>query len=173
MSRKILRMRVVSNTSPISGLAIIGRLEALRTQFGVIQIPETVRDELLCLEHSAARLAIHRAQAAGWINIASVKNKALVSALNVTLDAGEAAAIALAVAADADFLIMDESTGRATARNLGLTITGTLGVLLKEKRAGRIPSLNVEMKRLMDEAGFFLSDSIYEQFRSAAGEDEF
>ena len=39
-------MRVVSNTSPISGLAIIGRLDVLRRQFGVVGI----RDILLAAD---------------------------------------------------------------------------------------------------------------------------
>jgi hypothetical protein len=53
-----------------------------------------------------------------------------------------------------DPLIMDESPGRAMARNLNIKITGTLGVLLKAKRAGQIPSLRFEMDRLIQDAGF-------------------
>ncbi len=49
----------------------------------------------------------------------------------------------------ADLLIMDESSGRAMARNLNIRITGTLGVLLKAKRDGQIPSLESEMDRLV------------------------
>jgi predicted nucleic acid-binding protein len=40
----------------------------------------------------------------------------------------------------ADLLIMDESSGRALARSLNISITGTLGMLLKAKRDGEIPS---------------------------------
>ena len=54
----------------------------------------------------------------------------------------------------ADLLIMDESSGRATARNLNIRITGTLGVLLKAKRDGQIASLEFEMDRLVQDAGF-------------------
>jgi predicted nucleic acid-binding protein len=35
---------------------------------------------------------------------------------------------------------MDESSGRAMARNLKIRITGTLGVLLKAKRDGSHPA---------------------------------
>jgi predicted nucleic acid-binding protein len=51
----------------------------------------------------------------------------------VTLDAGESEAIAMSLECPADLLIMDESSGRAMARNLKIRITGTLGVLLKAK----------------------------------------
>jgi predicted nucleic acid-binding protein len=40
------RMPVVSNTSPISNLALIGRLDLLREQFRKILIPEAVDREL-------------------------------------------------------------------------------------------------------------------------------
>lgn len=65
---------------------------------------------------------------------------------------------------------MDESAGRAAARDLGLEMTGTLGVLLKEKRAGRIPSMELEMDRLVGEAGFYLSEKVRRMFLDAAGE---
>jgi predicted nucleic acid-binding protein len=66
---------------------------------------------------------------------------------------------------------MDESVGRAAARNLGITMTGTLGVLLKEKRAGRLFSMREEMDRLVNDAGFFISGRIRQSFLEAAGED--
>lgn len=43
-----LPMRVVSNTSPISNLATIGRLELLREQYGSIAVPDR-RDEACSL----------------------------------------------------------------------------------------------------------------------------
>jgi len=39
-------MVVVSNTSPLSNLAIIARLDLLREQFGTVTIPHEVRVEL-------------------------------------------------------------------------------------------------------------------------------
>ena len=46
-------------------------------------------------------------------------------------------AIAMSLEWPADLLIMDESSGRAMARNLNIRITGTLGLLLKAKRDGQ------------------------------------
>lgn len=62
-------MRVVSNTSPISNLAIIGRLDVLSRQFGTICIPESVRRELARLEHDAGSRAIEEALLKGWIQV--------------------------------------------------------------------------------------------------------
>lgn len=164
-------MRVVSNTSPVSNLAIIGRLDVLRLQFEKIRIPGAVRKELSRLEHPAGRQAVEGAISQGWIEVEQVIESHLALNLASSLDAGEAEAIALASESSADLLIMDESAGRAAARNLGITMTGTLGVLLKEKRAGRLTSMGEEMDRLVAEAGFFISDRVRQSFLEAAGEN--
>ncbi len=70
----------------------------------------------------------------------------------------------------ADLLIMDGSSGRAIARKLNIRITGTLGVLLKAKYDGEIPSLESEMDRLVRDAGFFVSDRVRKAFLAEAGE---
>jgi predicted nucleic acid-binding protein len=48
-------MLVVSNTSPISNLAVIGQLELLRGQVGSVVIPPAVHEELGRNPHPAAR----------------------------------------------------------------------------------------------------------------------
>ena len=164
-------MRVVSNTSPISNLAIIGRLDVLSHQFGTILIPEAVRRELSRLEHQAGRQAIEQALTQGWIQIEPTTPSDLARNLASTLDAGEAEAIALASESAADLLIMDETAGRAAARNFGITMTGTLGVLLKEKREGRLALIGEEMDRLVNDAGFFISGRIRQLFLEAAVEN--
>jgi uncharacterized protein len=164
-------MRVVSNTSPISNLAIIGRLDVLLRQFETIRIPGAVRRELARLEHQAGSQSIKQALSQGWIQVEAETASDLARNLASSLDAGEAEAIALASQSAADLLIMDESAGRAAARNLGITMTGTLGVLLKEKRAGRLSSIREEMDRLVADAGFFISGSVRQSFLEAAGED--
>lgn len=163
-------MQVVSNTSPVCNLAVIGRLDVLRGQFGSIQIPAAVRAELARLEHSGGRQAIDQACADGWIRIQRLETSELSNVLSSSLDAGEAEAIALAIECRANLLLIDESAGRAMARSLDIKLTGTLGLLLKEKREGRIPSLGMEMDRLVNEAGFFLSPQVRRIFLESAGE---
>ena len=57
-------MRVVSNTSPLSNLAIIGRLDFLPRRYGVIAIPPAVAAELAALSHpeGSARIALAMAE---------------------------------------------------------------------------------------------------------------
>ena len=163
-------MRVISNTSPISNLAIVGRLEILARQFGKARIPSAVHRELSRLEHDAGSRAIRDASFQGWIQVETTATSDLARNLAFSLDAGEADAIALASESAADLLIMDESAGRLAARKLGITMTGTLGVLLKERRAGRLTSMKEEIDRLVIDAGFFISRSIRQSFLEAASE---
>jgi predicted nucleic acid-binding protein len=142
-------MQVVSNTSPLSALAIIGRLGLQRSQFGIIRIPNAVWTELSRLAHDSGMQALEQAHAEGWIQVHQTANLPMIEILGVTLDAGESEAITMSQEWPADLLIMDESSGRAMARNLKIRITGTLGVLLKAKRDGEIPSIKIEMDRLV------------------------
>lgn len=47
-------MPIVSNTSPILNLAIVGQLELLRQQFSEILIPNAVLDELKVMKNDLA-----------------------------------------------------------------------------------------------------------------------
>jgi hypothetical protein len=127
-------MRVVSNTSPLSNLAVIGRPEFLQRRYGEIVIPSEVALELSALSHSAARSQIQSALAQGWLRIANAP--APLPRLSLPLDAGETAAISLALSVAADLILIDEKRGRAAARAAGLHMGGLLGELLHAKQQG-------------------------------------
>ena len=48
----------------------------------------------------------------------------------------------------ADLVIIDDNAAKKTAKYLGLTVTGTLGVLLKAKGLGIIPSARDAINKL-------------------------
>src|ERR1700682_3468246 len=113
-------MLVASNTSPISNLAIIGRLSLLRVQFGQIWIPFAVRGELGHLSNPSALKDIEAAARDGWIRPREVQQTKVARLLEATLDAGEAEAIALALELPADLTLPDERGGRTAAARAGL-----------------------------------------------------
>ena len=86
------------------------------------------------------------------------------------LDSGEAKAIALAVETDAELLLIDEQAGRRAARRLEVAHVGTLGVLLEAKHATYVSEIRPLMVALRSEAGFWLSDSLYDRMLELAGE---
>ena len=163
-------MLAVSNTSPISNLASIGRLELLKSQFSELWIPDAVAEELAAHPDPVAHGTIQTAIRDKWIQIGTPKGSGLLRLLLLQLHRGEAEAIALATDLSADFVLMDEQEGRQLASKTGLSVTGVLGVLLRAKRAGEIAGLKPEMDLLRSKAHFFVSLAIEKKILAAAGE---
>ena len=163
-------MRVVSDTSPLSNLAIIGRLELVQEQFGTIWSPGAVFHELSRLEHRQAREMLVAARQEGWLKELPLETRSVAQLLAGQLDQGEAEAIALASAIKADWLLIDEREGRQLARQAGLRVVGILGILMKAKLAGRIPSLQREIEALRDQARFFIGKNLEVEVLRSVGE---
>jgi predicted nucleic acid-binding protein len=163
-------MPAVSNTSPISNLALIGRLDLLQEQFGKILIPRAVERELKALSNSQAKAAIAAALSQGWLEVRAVGALPLSSLLQVRLHEGESEAIALAVEVSAPWTLLDEREARAAALRMNLKITGVLGVLLRARRKGQIMSLRSEMEQLRREAHFFIAPDLEQHLLQLAGE---
>ncbi len=163
-------MPAVSNTSPISNLAIIGHLDLLKAQFSELWIPNAVAEELAANPYPAALAAIHAAIHDGWIKTADPKNPTLLNLLLPSLHRGEAEAIALAVDLKAETILIDEQEGRLLARQAGLSVTGVLGVLLRAKEVGSISAVLPEIDALRAKARFFISKPLESRVLDLAGE---
>lgn len=66
--------------------------------------------------------------------------------------------------------VIDESAGRKCARELGLRLRGTIGLLVLGRKHGLTPSLRSDLGRLR-EVGFHLDDSLAKRALILAGED--
>ncbi len=156
-------MIVVSDTSPLSYLQQIGRLEVLPRLFGDVLIPPAVADEW-------ARDATAPAIQPTWIRVAAPRNESAVEALLHDVDRGEAEAIVLAEEQRAELLLIDENDGRAVAEERGLTITGVLGVLIRSKQQHLIPAVRPEIVRLLSTTSFFCEQRLINRILQWAGE---
>jgi predicted nucleic acid-binding protein len=163
-------MLTVSNTSPISNLASIGRLELLKSQFSVVWIPDMVAKELAAHPDPDARDAVQSAVREQWIRIGTSQDSRLLRVLILQLHQGEAEAIALATEMKADIVLIDEQEGRQFASRTGLSVTGVLGILLRAKRDGHITKIKPEIDLLRSKAHFFVASSLETKVLSAAGE---
>ncbi len=162
-------MPAVSNTSPISNLAIIGRLDLLKSQFPELWIPPAVATELKAHPDPVALAAIDTAIRDQWIRIAAPQYTHLHRMLLLQVHRGEAEAIALAADLKADTVIIDEQEGRELAAQAGLFVTGTLGILLRAKQTAQISAVRPEIQALRAKTRFFLSSSLEaEVLRTAA-----
>jgi predicted nucleic acid-binding protein len=115
---------VVSDTSPLNYLVLIEQVQVLPVLFGRVVVPPAVMAEL---QH-AGTPAIVRAWAASpppWLEIRPPASTEPLLALGT----GEAHAIRLAHELRADAVLIDERRAATIARQAGLFVTGTLGVL--------------------------------------------
>ena len=121
-----MRRLVIADTSPINYLLLIGQIDILPALFEKVILPVAVWEEL---GHPKAPLAVNNWVAAppAWIDVRQASH--LRNASSGMLDAGEEAAIALAIELHADLLLMDDEEGVIAARGKGLEVTGTLGIL--------------------------------------------
>ena len=156
-------MPTVSNTSPLLNLAIIGRLELARAQFGSVVVPPAVAGEFRLEEGRPGSSALRRAVEDGWIAVEEPSDDPLIRTLRQDLDLGESEAITLAVEKEAGLILLDEREGRRRARNVGLEVTGALGILARADRRGELDSLSGALDRLEDEAGFWIGSALREQ----------
>jgi predicted nucleic acid-binding protein len=163
-------MRVVSNTSPVCNLAIIGRLGLLRRKFGKVVIPEAVARELSALDHAKGRANIEEALQDGWLTVECVCDRRLLPVLRSHIDEGEAEAIELARQTHAELLILDDLDARRIAAEESLPYTGLLGLLAEERMAGNLASLEDEIRRLRSECRFFVSPALELKLLCGVGE---
>jgi predicted nucleic acid-binding protein len=161
-------MIVISNTGPLIALAKVNQLALLERLFGQIFIPPAVHRELLAKSGSESA----RLDKALQDSIQVTPSPALspeVKIATLRLNAGEQQAIALAYERKAALVIIDERLGRAAARQLGLDVTGLVGVLLRAKDAELIPAVRPLLERIRQQ-GYWLSDELLDVAARLAGE---
>ena len=161
-------MIVVSNTSPITNLALIGRLDLLPQLYETLTIPDAVWHELVV--KGAHLPSAQQIAGASWLSVRPVTNQALVLSLRQDLDAGEAEAIALSMEMDADLLLIDERIGRESAQHLGVTYMGLIGLLVQARQRDLLPQLRPVIEALRLQDGFWISDALVQRVLSDVGE---
>lgn len=147
-------MIVVVNTSPLIALDRIGHIDILPRLFGELIRPQSVADELRAGKHLYGGTdALFRAD---WLKTLADPPEMM---LRKELGAGETAVIALALRMHADLTILDDLAARNVAAELGLCVTGTLGVLLAAHRKGLLEHPSQAFAALKD-SGFRISDAL-------------
>lgn len=124
-------MIVVSDTSPLNYLVLIGVVDVLPKLFEEIHVPTGVMEEL-GHPRTPDLVKAWAASPPDWLRV-GVPSRVVPAA--AVLDPGEAQAIALAMELGAAALLIDEKRGRRVAKEHGFATVGTITVL--ELAAGR------------------------------------
>ncbi|MBD5458763.1 MAG: DUF3368 domain-containing protein [Lachnospiraceae bacterium] len=147
--------KVIVNSTPLIVLCGIGRLDILQKMYREIHIPEAVYREVTAVEDSAC-IQIKNAK---WIHIEQIKEHEEKKMYKAKLHEGEVEVMILAQEQKADLVIIDDNAAKKAAKYLGLTVTGTLGVLLKAKQrgiVGEVYPLLFEIKQ----NGFYIDSAV-------------
>ena len=152
----------VSNTTPLITLAGVGLLDLPPQLYGTVHIPRAVAAEY----QAKAAASDPRLEQQPWLTI--VDSVAVDPALP-KLGAGEAEAISLALLLGARFILLDERKARRVARLAGLTVVGTLALLVRAKERGLIPAIKPIVESMRAQGRYF-GDELIARVLSDAGE---
>lgn len=128
----------VCNTSPIQYLHQVGLLGLLPTLYANITLAEAVAQELA--EGRAHGVSLPAPASLGWIRVTRPRDQATLRMV-ADLGPGERETLALALEMPGSLVVLDDALARRYARLLNLRLTGTLGVLLRAKSFGHLPSI--------------------------------
>lgn len=137
-------MIVVCDTSPVNYLVLIDEIDLLPQLFTTVVLPAGVLAEL---QHprTPSRVASWARELPPWIRVISPEG----AVGDVGLGRGEAEAIAIATQIAADTVLIDERKATVVARQRGLLVTGTLGVLALAAES-KLVDLDASIRRLLD-----------------------
>ena len=151
-----MREFIISDTSCLIVLSNIGELSLLRQLYNTVTITDVIAEEF-------------GTDLPAWMVVRSATDHYYQQILELQVDRGEASAIALAIESSPCTLILDDQKARKIALNLGLKITGTIGVIVKAKLVGIIPSVKPILDKLK-QTDFRLSDELVQRAYFEAGE---
>lgn len=157
-------MIVFSNTTPLIALSGIGRLDLLPELFKRVYVTDAVAEEC----EAGGKVLVPKLRDSAWIELVDTSGYEDDMRL-MNLDKGEKYTILAALEREADYVLIDEKTGRNVAEYLGLNVTGTLGVLLKAKQIGKIDSFS-GCVREMKNNGIHFNEKLLVKLADVVGE---
>lgn len=134
---------IIADTSCLILLHKVGEFDLLRALFKEITITSDIQNEF----------GLHLPD---WVVIKDPVNQTQQSIINVTVDKGEASAIALALEEDDPLLILDDLKARRLASNLSLKHTGTLGILADAKLSGHLNKIKPVLDKIKETTSTYL-----------------
>lgn len=155
-------MIVVSDTTPLNYLVLIGQQELLARLFERVVIPRAVWTELQA-KGTPESVRAWLAHQPDWLEVGQANLPADVAL--AALDRGEQEAILLAQELRANLLLMDDKDGRLEAVRRNLAVVGTLGVLDEAAERGllNLPEALARLQQISFRVAPLLLESLLER----------
>ncbi|MBK5114167.1 MAG: DUF3368 domain-containing protein [Candidatus Heimdallarchaeota archaeon] len=161
-------MIAVINASPLIYLSKLGIIEILPQLFTRVITSSTVKQEVL-QEKKAPEYTILNELFESWLEVVSVEEKIIQKLAELQIHRGEAEVIAirreLLKKEKTTVVIIDDLLAREIATSLGLTVIGTIGVLLKALKEKIITKKKSQtlLEQLITTTTFRLTARVYAQ----------
>lgn len=163
--------KVITNSTPIIGLSIIGKLHLLNELFETVYVPDAVYKEIVIdSTRKYGKEELHEAISSGIFQLYTVQNSEMVNKMYGKLHEGELEVIIGAKELDLRFVVMDERAARDLAQMFLLKPIGTLGILLLAKKQNKIDKVKPYLDSLL-EHDFYISKKLYQQVLTSANEN--
>lgn len=158
--------RPAVNASPLIYLSRAGLLDFLKIAGNEIIIPVAVAEDIR--RRGPTDPTVQALQKAPWLVIT---NTPAIPPLIQTWDLGEgeSSVLAWAHAHPGTEAIVDDLAARRCAATLGISVRGTLGLVLVAKKRGLIPLARPVLEKLR-QSGMYLSDRVLNQALALIGE---
>ncbi len=142
-------MIVVSDTSPLHYLILVGYVEVLPKLFERVIVPPAVMFEL-SRPRTPDPVRLWASSPPQWLEVKTPSGASEI----LGLGAGEQEAISLAREIGAEVVLIDDRDAVKEARRHGLTVLGTLAILDDAASRGFISDLRETTERLVRETNF-------------------
>jgi predicted nucleic acid-binding protein len=149
-----MKPSIISDSACLIGLERIQSLDILPGLFDPVVIPPEVQQEF--------------GTVLPWLHVEIPSNPGFIASLKLMVDDGEAEAIALAYEKGWR-IILDDRHARKIAVRLGVTMIGTVGILVKAKRHGHITAVKPLIEQL-EKHNFYISEALKQEALRLAGE---
>ncbi|MBO0589494.1 DUF3368 domain-containing protein [Sporosarcina sp. E16_8] len=165
------KSEIVTNSTPIIGLSILGQLHLLAELFEQVYVPTAVYQEIVHSDspRQYGKKELERLVSRGIFTLYNVDNSVMVKKLYGKLHEGELEVIVGAKELDLQFVAIDEHAARTLTKTFLLKPIGTIGILILAKKLNKIEKVKPFLDTLLSN-GFHISKKLYQQALVQAGE---
>lgn len=159
------RKRIV-NASPLIFLSKLDHLDLLQVEADEVIVPDRVIAEILA--YGATDLTVQAIQKTPWLRIVPTPLfPPTVTSWN--LGDGETSVLSVALGESGAQVVLDDRPARLRAAQLGLTVLGTVGLVVLARQKGAIPAARPVIEELR-RVGMYLTDEFVKRIYHLVGE---